>query len=609
MVNYESIYPGVEYTSAMPSHYTEPIANYQANIATLGMAMDARTANQLGELNTKMNPGAKTFEVQGISGQTMESIPNQHLDEMRRLAKLTGVEPTLHGPLLNASGVEREGYTDEQRIGVEKQMESALLRAHKLDINGNIPVTFHSSANLPEFAPHTMKDGKKVEEGVFIIDQDTGQIGQIRKEKRFLPEEGEFTGKRLPFDTTRELERRNKENWLSQLSRVGHNVQFGENAIDRVRNRAAGEGKPLISYDELTKIQKIDIDEITDEADKKRIIEYQGELDYGHVYLKESYRNLRDLFDKSWSAAKEGNLIKEQEKLKKYADWTKDKIKKDFENDPRQIEKLRSVVDRGLRTLSTIKTTPEVFKPLREFAIEKSAETFANVAESAYNEFGSKAPIVSIENPPGGEALSTGQDLRTLVVKSREQLAKNLSAKGMSRGQAKDVATKMIGATWDVGHINMMRKKGYSEKDIIKETKKIAPFVKHVHLSDNFGLDHTELPMGMGNVPLKPMINEIKKAGFDGKQIIEAGNWWQFFADKGGGNPFLPSIEAFDSPIYSMKEGPGWANTGVYGAYFSGHGAINPPIHHNTYGAGFQTLPIELGGEIPGGDRGRFAGG
>ena len=34
---------------------------------------------------------------------------------------------------------------------------------------------------------------------------------------------------------------------------------------------------------------------------------------------------------------------------------------KDFENDPRQIEKLRSVVDRGLRTLSTIKTTPEVF--------------------------------------------------------------------------------------------------------------------------------------------------------------------------------------------------------------------------------------------------------
>ena len=61
----------------------------------------------------------------------------------------------------------------------------------------------------------------------------------------------------------------------------------------------------------------------------------------------------------------------------------------------------------------------------------------------------------------------------------------------MSTGKAKNVAKQMIGATWDVGHINMMRKKGYSEKDVIKETKEIAPFVKHVHLSDNFGLDHT----------------------------------------------------------------------------------------------------------------------
>ena len=177
----------------------------------------------------------------------------------------------------------------------------------------------------------------------------------------------------------------------------------------------------------------------------------------------------------------------------------------------------------------------------------------------------------------------------------------------MSSGKAENVAKQMIGATWDVGHINMMRKKGYSKKDVIKETKEIAPFVKHVHLSDNFGLDHTELPMGMGNVPLKPMIDEIKKQGFKGKEIIEAGNWWQFFSTQGGGNPFLPSLEGLDSPIYAMSEGPGWANTSYMGGYFSGQGPISPPIHHQTYGAGFQNMPVELGGEIPG-DRGRFAG-
>ena len=57
----------------------------------------------------------------------------------------------------------------------------------------------------------------------------------------------------------------------------------------------------------------------------------------------------------------------------------------------------------------------------------------------------------------------------------------------------------------------MLRKEGYSEKDIVKQTEIIAPFVKHVHLSDNFGFEHTELPMGMGNVPLKEIMEKLQK--------------------------------------------------------------------------------------------------
>jgi len=617
MVNYESIYPGVQYTSASPSYYTPP-SPYQTSIENLGISMDPRTANQLGALNTAINPGVKTIEVQGISAQTMESIPEQHLDEMRRLAELTGVDTTLHGPLLNASGVEQQGgFTEENRLGVEKQMESAVLRAHKLDPKGNIPVTFHSSADLPEFRPHIIrkdKQGKseRVEEGVFIIDEETGQIQPIRNEKRFLPEEGKFSGEVLEFDSNREIEKINKDNWLGRLTRLNQSVQFGENELDNLAGRRLGSNAE-INYKDFSEIQKIDTSKLEPEEQKK-IKAIQAGIDYGHSYLKESYRQMRDLFDKAWSTTnREGNkeeqesLRRDKETLKKFADYASGKIKQDFENDPNQIEKLKEVVDNGLRALSSIQSTPKNFKPLNEFAVEKSAQTFANVAESAYNKFGSTAPIVSIENPPGGGALSTGEDLKNLIIASRKQLTENLSKKGMSKSEASKVAERMIGATWDVGHINMMRKKGYSEKDVIEETKKIAPYVKHVHLSDNFGLDHTELPMGMGNVPLKPMIDEIKKAGFKGKEIIEAGNWWQFFAEQGGGNPFLPSIEAFDSPIYGMSQGPGWANTGVYGAYYSGHGPVNTPIHHQTYGSGFQNLPVELGGEIAG-DRGRFAG-
>ena len=75
----------------------------------------------------------------------------------------------------------------------------------------------------------------------------------------------------------------------------------------------------------------------------------------------------------------------------------------------------------------------------------------------------------------------------------------------------------------------MLRRYGYTEEEIIKETEKVAPLVKHVHLSDNFGFEHTELPMGMGNVPLKEMMEKLGEKGFDAKKIIEAGAWWQHF--------------------------------------------------------------------------------
>lgn len=81
----------------------------------------------------------------------------------------------------------------------------------------------------------------------------------------------------------------------------------------------------------------------------------------------------------------------------------------------------------------------------------------------------------------------------------------------MSENEAKKQAEKFIGATWDVGHINMLRKFGYEEKDIIKEAEAVAPYIKHVHLSDNFGFEHTELPMGMGNVPLKEIMEKLGK--------------------------------------------------------------------------------------------------
>jgi hypothetical protein len=49
----------------------------------------------------------------------------------------------------------------------------------------------------------------------------------------------------------------------------------------------------------------------------------------------------------------------------------------------------------GLRPLS-----PSVYKPLEEFAAEKVATTFGNLAFQGYQKFGKTAPMLTLENPP-----------------------------------------------------------------------------------------------------------------------------------------------------------------------------------------------------------------
>ena len=594
MTTYESVFPGSKYSTMLPSYYVAPI--YQSRISEIGMSVDPRTANQLGELNAKINPGVKSIEVQGITPAVWESIPEQHLEEIRRLTKLTGVTTSLHGPMIEFSGIGERGYQEEIRVGTEKQLESTLLRAQKMSNEGNISVTVHSTSALPELKPHYIgEDKKKVEEGVWIVNPETGQFQLLRPRKSYFPDEGKFTGKAAPYNSEEELRRINDELWTGSLQEINRGVDIGSQPLREL--------KQISDYEQL---QNMDPKSIHDENERQRYEELQRALTHSQLYLRGSFRQFRELFNQTYNRIdNQGDKKKMDEFAKKIAPV----ITHGIEKDPKRLEEVRDVIDRGLKVLNTLQDPPKQWQELERFAVDKISQTFANATTTAYLKYGDKAPILNVENPPSGQhGLSSADDLINLIKESREKMDKNLvKAKNMSESEARATAEKMIGATWDVGHINMMRKKGYTEKDVIAETKKIAPFVNHVHLSDNFGLDHTELPMGMGNVPFKPMIDEIKKAGFKGKEIIEAGNWWQFFAQQGGGTPFFPSIEALDSPVYSMAYGPTWQQSGRFGMYYSGRGPINPSIHHNIYGSNFVNLPAELGGEIPG-DRGRFAG-
>jgi len=591
---------------------------YRSPLSQIGMATDARTADQLKATSDKISTGARVAEIQLTIPEVAESIPNQHLEELNRLRKLTGTEFTVHGELIEPTGVGKEKWDESKRVQAERQMWTSLERAHKVDPTGNVVVTFHSSNGLPDpevkemvYDPKQKKDVVKTT-NVYVIDERTGEMGGVPPRFNYL-ENKEETPEEL-------IKKYNKESWSNKLQNVSFHANRGDeeirSALSMPKELKLSKKEVLKLYGDFSsnKISSADVDNRIEEIGmqermskedieqiKENAQRFKTVFEHGHTFLVDSYNQLRNMYDQAYDAAKRNN---QTDILKKLDDFRKEITPnlKHIEN-PEKAAVLAQQVANGIHILKPI--IPETYKPLKDFAIDKASDTFSNLAFKSYKEFKDKSPIISIENPPAGSGLNRADQIKELVEASRDKfiekasLSRNQGGLGLSKSEAKNQAEKILGVTWDVGHINMIRKYGYGEKELAEETKKIAKLVKHVHLSDNFGMEHTELPMGMGNVPTKVHMDIIDKYNKQVKKIVETGQWYQHFKTP----PFTETLSAFGSPVYGMKMAPYWNQAvGTSGSYFAGYG-MNPEIHHSIYGAGFSNLPVELGGQMAGRSR------
>ena len=562
--------------STFNPRYGDVFTGYRISPSSLGLTTDPRTANVLQDASMKLNTGAKQIEISAVSPEVFESIPNQQLKEINRLAKLTGAEVSVHGPIVEPSGLTRDGFSETNREAVERQMLSAVERSYEMSPSGNVPVTFHSSVLLPGEIP---AKGKEKEEAL-VIDTDSGSISRVQVGESWFPEE---KGKK---DINKELQRINERQWRNQLLQMEEYTSRGEDAVNRALPTA------LFSEAEKRAGRKLTLEEE----------EMRSLYGRGTNYLNFSYNNLKRLFDLAYSKGSDSD----RESIDEFYKSIEQKAEK-VKSNPGSSESVRlmkEIIDGGVVTLGRL-PPPKIYQDLNEFSKQKAIETFSNLAFNSYKKFKDKSPVISIENPPAGGAFSTGQELKEIVEEARKKFVEKAKREGIEESRAREAADKLIGVTWDVGHINMLRKYGYEKGDIVKESEKVAKLVKHVHLSDNFGFEHTELPMGMGNVPVKEILDKLGKEGFDAKKIIEAGSWWQHFRTP----PFKESLEAFGSSIYSMQMAPYWnQNLGFQQDYYPGYGAMLPQTNYETFGAGFSRLPMELGGQRPGAEGSRMSG-
>ncbi|MEN7982067.1 MAG: TIM barrel protein [Nanoarchaeota archaeon] len=633
MVNYtiENIYQGG--TDSFKPSYGDVFTGYRVAASELGMTTDPRTANQLQGLSQSLNQGAIPIEVGVLQPETFDTIPKQHFKEMRRMAQLTGAKLSLHAPLIEPSGMGEQGWTLAGQKLAERQLTDAVIKSAELDKDGNVPITIHS-AGIPGAEYKITPEGKKVAKLV-IVDRESGKPVQVLEEEtlyyphkmmedpkpevielhkeinkkfnqglitkeeaiRLLPKEPR---KVIPLEQgevkspERKLEIMNHSQWSNQVSQLIFNKERADEIL--LKNQAQIiDILPEYMEGKLRKREVFDkLDSIKQQAVRS--------LENADEYLQDNQLHVEALFQKAYKYGTE----EDRKKLKEISLQFQENLEKDVSPFGQSKAVHHLLID------MKNKVQPQMFIPVEKFAIDKSSETFANVAFNAYDKLGDKAPIISIENMFPGMAFALKQEgegglpgMNELIMKSKEQFVDLAIKKGISENEAKKQADRMIGMTLDVGHLNIAKKHGLKDEDLRKEVEAIAKHVKHVHITDNFGYSDSHLPPGMGNVPIKDIMQELEKQGFSGRKILETGGWFEHFKT----SPYALSLEAMGSPIYAMDMAPYWNQAlGLQQGYSGGFGMMLPSTHYQTFGSGFSQLPTELGGQVGGGQGSRMSG-
>lgn len=588
--------------------------------------------NQLMEMNLDANWGTKNIELSFLFPKIIEQTPDYYYDEMRRLAKLSDVKPSLHAPVVNLAGLQpRSGkYLESQRRSEEIRLKSMIDNAYRVG-GANTVVNVHASEAVYGKLSYMEEEGKKPEEITEyqgFVDQDTDQFMAIPRTERWhrgkvrmlepgqaIKEEEKSRINKL-IDAWGDTAYRQRI-YSGELKQMGTKIKamgekYGKDITDKWTGEAGKEQEKALR----THAHFSSLVQNARETEK----EIGGEI---QRYIKKYHPIIRDKF--------KGDIKKYVESIRKEYGGVRPYLKQRAEErysylkeeDPQEFKRtVREDVKQleGKFNLFGIAYPEDEVKriiPVTEYEMEKTAKTLSNAAMHGFSRYGGKAPIVSIENPYPFVAFGRAEDLVKLIKKAREEFANKLKKReNMSSVEARKMAHKLIGANIDIGHLNLLKQYGFKDKKLMEEVKKLMPLVKHVHITDNFGYEDSHLVPGWGNAPIKEMLKELEKKGYKGKMILEAGGAEEMWAQTKGvtPHPFSPSLTYTKTPLYETQPmGERWTEfTDEFSKMYSPEfPTARSPVYEGyniiNYGS-FSQIPGVFGSHQPGKDRSKFAG-
>ena len=209
--------------------------------------------------------------------------------------------------------------------------------------------------------------------------------------------------------------------------------------------------------------------------------------------------------------------------------------------------------------IAELESKQERIKSMKEFSIEKSADSYAQLGAYAWQKSHERhlkkplfvAPELIFPEQYGGHP----EELRDIILESRRRMVEYLTQKEikipnkkekienpllnykgfklMSKKEAEKVARDSIKATFDVAHANTWyryfdhtKPKEEFDKWLMEQVKKLQKddVLGHVHLSDNMGFVDEHGLIGSGNTPVKEFLAHLQKTNYSGKAVVEPGH-------------------------------------------------------------------------------------
>ena len=193
--------------------------NTEATAGSMGLTTDPRNANILQEVSSKLSTGVKHMEIEFVSPDMIDQIPKQQMEEVKRLKELTGIEVSVHGPVIDTTGISQQGFSELNRENSERKIIETINRSHDLDPKGNIITVFHSSEGIPgtEWKKIPGEKEKGEAKRLIVVNRESGKLAPLEEERKFYPEMEDVSKGKI-YSPEKELKILNDSEWMNNIT-------------------------------------------------------------------------------------------------------------------------------------------------------------------------------------------------------------------------------------------------------------------------------------------------------------------------------------------------------------------------------------------------------